>query len=360
MKTKKTDLLPKGVHVQHSKGKTYVYAWRGKGAPRIKATPGTNAFLAELAGARAGGGADKTKNVRWLIAKYKSHAVWTDEVGPETRAQYAPWLDRIGEHFGKMPIKDFDRPMAIIQIRKWRDKFRSTPTHADNGMTVLSRLMTFARREEGLLMNNPCTSIEKLGGIDRSEIIWEGKHMELAEANLNVAMMRMVRGASLTGMRESDLCRLAWTHIDETCIELGSNKSRVTRRGQRAEARRSYVVPMYPALREFLATIPRASPLVFLSPRGQPWKVASFSVMFSREKNKVADLEHLHFHDLRGTAATMFQQSGMEAEVIAEILAWEPERVKKIIKRYVARGALIRAQIERLADHQRTPQERKL
>ena len=49
------------------------------------------------------------------------------------------------------------------------------------------------------------------------------------------------------------------------------------------------------------------------------------------------DERDLHFHDLRGTAATKFYIAGLPVRVIAEIMGWEEETVEKIIRRYVGR-----------------------
>ena len=37
----------------------------------------------------------------------------------------------------------------------------------------------------------------------------------------------------------------------------------------------------------------------------------------------------LHFHDLRGTAATKFYIAGLSIRVIAEILAWSEDQVEQ-------------------------------
>jgi len=56
----------------------------------------------------------------------------------------------------------------------------------------------------------------------------------------------------------------------------------------------------------------------------------------------------LHFHDLRGTAATRFYVAGLSVRVIAEIMGWEEEYVEKIIRRYVGRNAATKAAIAQL------------
>jgi integrase len=63
---------------------------------------------------------------------------------------------------------------------------------------------------------------------------------------------------------------------------------------------------------------------------------------------RAAKDRNLHFHDLRGTAATRFYTAGLSERVIAEIMGWEEEYVAKIIRRYVGRAAATKAVIAQL------------
>jgi integrase len=56
----------------------------------------------------------------------------------------------------------------------------------------------------------------------------------------------------------------------------------------------------------------------------------------------------LHFHDLRGTAATRFYVAGLSERAIAEIMAWEEEHVARIIRRYVDRAAVTKELIRQI------------
>jgi integrase len=78
---------------------------------------------------------------------------------------------------------------------------------------------------------------------------------------------------------------------------------------------------------------------------GRPWK--SFAASFTAAK-KAAGIGNLHFHDLRGTAATRFYVAGLSIRAIGEILGWDEDNVEKIIRKYVARGAATRAIIRQL------------
>jgi integrase len=76
-----------------------------------------------------------------------------------------------------------------------------------------------------------------------------------------------------------------------------------------------------------LARIPKRATTVLTNSRGRPWAARSLSNAFTRAKN-AAGLVDLHFHDLRGTAATRFYTAGLRENVVAEIMGWE-EAVSK-------------------------------
>jgi integrase len=89
--------------------------------------------------------------------------------------------------------------------------------------------------------------------------------------------------------------------------------------------------------------------MILTNARGRPWTRNGFGTAINRAKH-AAGLEdrNLHFHDLRGTAATRFYVAGIPERVIAEIMGWEEEHVRKIIRRYVGRAAATKALIEKL------------
>jgi integrase len=85
-----------------------------------------------------------------------------------------------------------------------------------------------------------------------------------------------------------------------------------------------------------LASIPKRSTTILTSSRCRPWTEDGFGSSFNKAKIDAGLAESdLHFHDLRGTAATRFYIAGLPERVIAGIMAWEEEHVAKIIRRYV-------------------------
>ena len=109
------------------------------------------------------------------------------------------------------------------------------------------------------------------------------------------------------------------------------------------------MIPLYDDLRSVLARIPKRSTTILTNSHGRPWRRNGFGIAFNRAK-KEAGLHdaNLHFHDLRGTAATKFYLADLSKREIAEILGWSEEQVERIFRRYVDRTAATKALIRRL------------
>jgi len=209
-------------------------------------------------------------------------------------------------------------------------------------MQVLSRVLSHGV-ELGKIAGNPCEGIKQLYSGDRSEIIWTDADLAKLKAGkagkpCSTDLALAVDLAVHTGLRLSDLLRLSWSHIGEDAIVFATGKSR---------GRREAIIPLYDELRAVLDRIPKRSTTVLTNMRRRPWTANGFGTAFNRAKI-AAGIGDLHFHDLRGTAATKFYIAGLQIRVIAEILAWSEDQVERIIRRYVARGAATRAAIRQL------------
>jgi integrase len=328
----------KGIHTVTTKGRTYFYAWRG--GPRLKGKPGSPEFVASYNEAIEQHHAPDTSRFRGVVTAYKASKEYT-KLADSTRLNWARWLDRISEYFGELRIVQFDRPEKIRPvIRRWRNQWADQPRTADYGMQVLSAILSHAVDPLGKIASNPCSGIKQLYNVDRSEIIWTDTDISEFKAVCSAELSLAVDLAAHTGLRLGDLILLSWSHIGDDAIVLRTGKSR-----QRREA----IVPLYDDLRAVLDRIPRRATSVLTSAREQPWTASGLSTAVQRAKAaaKWQDRD-LHFHDLRGTAATRFYIAGLSVRVIAEIMGWEEEHVEKIIRRYVGRQAATRAAIAQL------------
>lgn len=349
----KVDL--KEVHRVVSRGRTYIYAWRGRGAPRLYSEPGSPEFVEELAAALAQRKLGDASKVSGLIARYRASDDYRD-LADTTKRNWDRWLDRVGEHFGALSLRQFDRPQIRVDIRRWRDRYKDTPRSADYGLQVLSRIMSFAVAE-GRIGLNPVAGVPHLYRNDRSDLIWTDVQLAAVLAHASPEVAQAARLAALTGARESDLLKLGWSHVGDPAtslaIEFKTGKSR---------GRRTALVPIYAELRTLLREIPKRATTVLTNTRGRPWsggagywsswndavKAAIAAAKAAGQGELAAELAERHFHDLRGTAATKLHLSGLSEREIAEILGWSEDRVERLLDRYVKRDELLRDRIRRL------------
>ncbi len=336
----KVDL--KSVYRVTAKGRTYFYAWRGAGAPRLLSEPGTDAFVAELAAALEARSKPDPTRMHGLITAYRASADWRD-LSEKTRASWSLWLDRIQTKFGQLRVQQFERPTIRPDIRRWRDGYKAKPRAADMGLQVLSRLMKFAV-SEGMLERKPEFGIAYLYDADRSDVIWTAEDLATLEPHASPELMWAARLGALTGLRRSDLLRLSWNHVKGLGIEIRTGKSR---------ERKTTLIPVFADLSALLAEIPRRGPVILTNTDGVPWRTG-FGSSWGKATTR-AGIEK-HFHDLRGTFATRAYVAGLTEREIAEILTWSEDEVRTLLDRYVRRDVLLRDRIRRLEEHAaRTP-----
>ncbi|WP_439395199.1 tyrosine-type recombinase/integrase [Bradyrhizobium sp. PMVTL-01] len=327
----------KGVATVRSKGRVYCYAWRG--GPRLRGEPGSPEFIASYNEAVEQRRTLDKNRFRFVVTDYKASRDYK-KLADSTRDQWSKWLDRIADHFGELRIAQFDRPEKIRPvIRRWRNQWADTPRTADYALQVLSRVLAHAV-ELGRIVGNPCEGIKHLYNNDRSEIIWTDSDLAHIKRSCSAEIANAIDLASHTGLRLGDLIRVAWSHVGDEAIVLTTGKSR-----HRCEA----IIPLYGALRDVLARIPKRATTILTSSRNRPWTADGFGSSFNKAKIDAGMSERdLHFNDLRGTAATKLYIADFSMREIAETLAWEEESVEKIIRRYVGRSAAIKARIKKL------------
>jgi integrase len=327
----------KGIAKVKAKGRTFYYAWRG--GPRLTGEPGSSQFIVSYNEAIEQRRMPDKNRFRFVIADYKSSGDYK-KLAESTRNQWGPWLDRIGQYFGELRIAQFDRPEKIRPvIRRWRSQYAETPRTADYAMQVLSRVLAHAV-ELGSIAGNPCEGIKRLYNNDRSEIIWTDSDLSRIKQTCSAEIVHAIDLAGHTGLRLGDLVRVSWSHVGDEAIVLTTGKS---------SHRREAIIPLYDALRDVLAQIPKRATTILTSSKRRPWTVDGFGSSFNKAKIDASMSDRdLHFNDLRGTAATKFYIAGFSMREIAETLAWEEDSVEKIIRRYVGRSAALKARIRKL------------
>ena len=324
----------KGLHAVKSKGRMYYYAWRG--GPRLKSEFGTPAFFAEWESLKHPGyEADRRKFATWVELYRRSPEY--KALADSTRHNWDPWLDKVSLEFGDLSLAQFDWPQIKIAIKKWRDKWREKPRTADYAKQVLSRVCAYTVAE-GALKLNPCPGVANLYQCDRAEIIWTEADLEQLCKFASPEVAHAAQLAALTGLRQGDLLALSWSHVGRGDIEIRTGKSR---------GRRRALVPITAEIRRLLESIPKRSTRVLTNSEGQPWRGFGSSWHETMIRAGMHDRD-LHFHDLRGTAATNFYRAGFTVREIAQTLGWAENKVERLIDLYVKRDEIMADRARRL------------
>jgi integrase len=331
----------KGVARVVAKGRTYYYAWRG--GPRLPGEPGSPEFHAAYAEAVAALVRPGKDTVAELVAQFRASDRWqlpADQGGlaDSTKKNWKRFLGEIENHFGKLRLRQFSRPEIRQDIKRWRNTWAATPRTADYAKQVLSALLAIAV-DDGRIATNPCVEIKNLYAADRSDRIWAGEDLQKLEAAASAEVFLAARLAALTGLRQGDLLRLSWSHVGPLAIEMRTGKS---------TGKKRTLIPIYGELRAVLDAAPRRATTVLTNSDGLPWK-SGFGSSWNKtlKAAKLAEAD-LHFHDLRGTAATRMFLADLSIREIAEILAWSEDRVERLIARYVKKDELLRDRIRRM------------
>jgi integrase len=268
-----------------------------------------------------------------------------------TRKNWAPWLDRIVDEFGALPVVALGAKGVRRDIIAWRNRWAHQPRTADYGIQVIRRLFGWSMENE-LAEANPAAEIKGLYSANRADVIVEPEELALICSRTTPAGGLAFRLAAATGMRKGDLIDLRWSEVDDFSIERAANKSTTGRR---------LLVPLTAEARKVIAELRTAnkarkvpSTHVLVSNKG-PWSEGGLGTTWDRaahprgEDGKPSGQQiDKHFNDLRGTAVTGFCKVPLTDEEIADIMAWEPARIRAIRKRYVDRARIAQGIVARI------------
>lgn len=329
----------KGVHVVRVRlagGKVaeYHYAWKGKGAPRLTGAPGSPEYVAGYQEAHQGRKRPQTGSLLDVIAAFKASADFA-KLSDHTKRAYRRHLDQIQVRFGDMPLKALDDPRVRRHFLEWRDTFADHPRTADYAVGTLKRLLAWGV-ERVYFHTNQAEPVGRLHRADKSEDIWTADDMAafLAVASTE---LRWALGLALhTGLRQSDLIRLAWNNYDGECFTARTSKT-----GRRV------IIPATLACRALMKTIDKRQVVILTTTRGhRPWTADGLRSSFGKT---CADAGVKRtFHDLRRTAATGLLIAGIEAPKVAMIMGWSEEDVEALKRRYVSRSAVVASVLAQL------------
>ncbi|WP_316179653.1 MULTISPECIES: tyrosine-type recombinase/integrase [unclassified Bradyrhizobium] len=300
----------------------------GKRKVRIRALPGTPAFMEEYQAAIVTASeaplrqADETKkgSFRYLCIRYYASAAYK-ALDISTRNWQRRALDGIaGEHGAK--------PVAMMQsrhVRKMRDAKAATPAAANQLLKALRALFSWANEAEETTVN-PTTDVKKLKYRSDGHHTWtDGEILQYYERHPLGSKPRLALDLLryTTGRRE-DAPRLGRQHIRDGRIRFRQAKN---------EHRNpiDIDIPLHPALADSIAAASVSTNMTFLLTEfGKPFTANGFGNKF-KDWCRQANLPHCSAHGVRKATSTALAESGATPH---EIMAITGHQTLEEVERY--------------------------
>jgi integrase len=325
-----------GVHevkVKLANGTTavYYYAWRGKGAPRIMAKPGTKAFTQEyvrLTRDRPMKTADGT--IGALIDEFRGTAKY-QALAPTTRKDYERMFGIIRESFGELAVAAVEARGSRKRFLEWRDTMKDAPRSADMHLGLLSRIFAWAKDNETIL-RNPLERVERLHEGSRRDSVWTMEQINTVLTKAVPHLRNVACVALWTMQRQADLLTMPMIAFDGERVSIKQGKTGARVRITAAPA----ILPILQAAKE------QQRQRVLVNSFGQNWTSSGFKSSWRKEMARLG-IEGVTFHDLRGTAITyayahLDRSHEEKIQLIAEISGHSREDAEGIIRRHYLAG----------------------
>ena len=212
-------------------------------------------------------------------------------------------------------------PQKIAQHRDERLK-EVAPATVVRELSYFSSIITYARKEWGININNPVSLVARPKNPQgRSRILDEAETSRLLEelrptGRRSIWMLPLVKLALETAMRRSELLGLRWEHID---LQRRTIFLQLTKNGT------SRTVPLSTHAIQILCDMPRN-----LDGRVFPVTHEVVSQAFSRAR-KQAGVKDIRFHDLRHMAITRLAE---KLPNLIELSAVSGHKSLAMLKRY--------------------------
>lgn len=330
----------KGINTVKAKlanGKTETYYYHRGSGKRLNGKPGSAAFVASLAAGEQCMLQRTDGTLSGVIRDFEKTAKWR-KLAESTRKEYKRVLIFWDGLYGKVPLAGLAAKSFRKKILAWHDEFSNDkPREADNRVTVLARVLSWAAKDSDL-DENVLDGFERAYSSDRSDKIWLTEHVEAfmgaADSDMQLAMVLALH----TGQRQADIRKLAWSQYDGERISLYQGKA--MRDGKKG---RLVTVPCTAALKASLDAAPKRGALILLTKTGRAFQKRYFAQQWDTVY-RAAELPveangapSLHFHDIRGTTVTMLFEAGCTVAEVASITGHTLRRAQEILDRYLAR-----------------------
>lgn len=203
-------------------------------------------------------------------------------------------LSTLATQFGLIGRFDVET-ISRLDVERWQREQARTPYAARQALHMLSAALDRA----GLA--NPTRGVRKRTLPGRRRFLSDEEYRRLGAALAESPARALIMLIALTGCRESEIRTAEWRDVRGDALHIRDSKT-----GPR-------MVWLSPAARRVLRGVPRGTPLIFESTRGQLW--SAWKRITVR-----AGLDGLRLHDLRHSYASLAMRSGEPVPVIGRLM----------------------------------------
>ena len=308
-----------------SDGSTRIYYYDRLTGKRINGELGTSEFAKSLKQVRRTRPTYKPKSPpvsAWKVIcdRYERQSEFLS-LAPKTQHDRIRMMIEIVDRFGFMTFNDLDSSKVRSDFYDFREAMSRTPSKADKICGMMALLLEFAY-DNGLIQYNHARRIKRLSKHDSRKNIIVTENMENLILNVsNSYLANAYKLATMTAIRQSDMCRLTRDNLKNGWLHYIPSKTAKT---TRAEVWLPvFNLPPLQAVINDLLEQPDLDRRLLLwnGERGlrplepgnldRVWRIA--------RRDALGSNIDLHWHDLRGTAITRLSEAGCTDTEIASI-----------------------------------------
>jgi hypothetical protein len=353
----------------------YYYAWKGKGAPRLKGKPGSPEFIASYHAAHASIVALNTafpeETVGWLIEGKFLNSRYYEKLGKRTKPIYDRVIPSILNHFGTLKLEALKLRRTRALIIEWRDSIAngtcktlapsrgrprvSSDCVADQHMQKFGAILNQSFKV-GWIDLNPCALVGQLNYSSRLDKVWswEQEAVFLAEGRPDLVEAYLV--GVWTALREGDCVDLRVSQHVTRFEALGGAFSQelsggficreLEKRARPDAPPRHAMIPVVGPFKPIFEAMVRRTGVVDADPQtrastkilrnsmGRPWANGkSFYGAFRAECERLG-IHDRTFHDLRRTAIVRLAIAGCTDIEIVSITRHTLKEVKTVLEKH--------------------------
>jgi integrase len=284
---------------------------------------------------------DGQGTVCWLINLYKRSRPWCEDISQETRKMRGPFLQRMQETAGDLPLQ------AITRAKIEEAISTRSPNQGRHFFDTMRGLFKFALAHD-LYDRNPTDGIKVRKDNGDGHVPWSIEEIEQYEKHWPFGTkQRLIFDIYLyTGLRRGDCARLGKQHIKKGIIHLMTEKS---------QGRMPVYIPVHPALAASINACPSKGLAIVSKEDGRNFAKESVGNMF-RESVEAAGLpvtrkgskeKGRNGHGLRKAAATIAAESGASESELNALFGWTGHEMAQLYTKKADRKRLAARAMEK-------------